>query len=115
MFINTVCAYLPGSGHVSRVGNEISRPSLSGVDVPRATFLQKDIILTEGVVFAYSAYFRSDKPVRFQIWRPMTGPGVESNTYRLISQTRVLPAVVAAREDVSLCFASLFTILNRGR
>ena len=87
---------------VARIGNEISRASLSGVDVPRATFLQKDIILTEGVVFAYSAYYRSAKPVRFQIWRPMAGAGVEGDTYRLIAQTSVLPAVLRAREDVSV-------------
>jgi len=94
------CFWL-GATLVSRVGNEISKPSLSGVDVPRATFLQKDIILTEGVVFAYSAYFRSDKPVTYQIWRPVNEGNTEGDTYRLIAQTRVLPSVVGGREDVS--------------
>ena len=92
---------------MSRVGNEISQASLSGVDVPGATFLQKDIILTEGVVFAYSAYFRSDKPVTYQIWRPVNDSQSQDDTYRLIAQTRVLPAVVGGREDVStIIFAS---------
>ena len=84
---------------VSRVGNAI-RSSSSGVDVAGATFLINDIVLAEGVLFAFRAYFRSDKPVRFQIWRPIPS-GVEG-TFELISDSKVIPSLVNEVEDIYL-------------
>ena len=78
------------------IGNQL-QASVSGVDVSGATFLLNDVILTRGVVFAYSAFFRSNKPIRFQIWRPSGN----LKSFRLISETRVIPSVVLDREDVS--------------
>ena len=68
--------------------------------------MMNDMILTEGIVFAYSAYFRSDKPIRFQIWRPVVNGTKDS--YRLIGETRVIPSVTNAREDVSAVFVVLW-------
>ncbi|KAI0213831.1 hypothetical protein LSAT2_001082 [Lamellibrachia satsuma] len=82
---------------VGKVGNDI-KASASGVDIAGATLIMNDMILTEGVVFAYSAYFRSDKPVRFQIWRPVVNE--TTNAYRLIGETRVIPSVKNDREDI---------------
>ena len=79
------------------IGNQL-QASVSGVDVSGATFLLNDVILTRGVVFAYSAFFRSNKPIRFQIWRPSGN----LKSFRLISETRVIPSVVLDREDVSI-------------
>ena len=84
---------------MTKVGNDI-KASASGVDIAGATLIMNDMILTEGVVFAYSAYFRSDKPVRFQIWRPVVNE--TTNAYRLIGETRVIPSVKNDREDVSI-------------
>ncbi len=56
-------------GRVQRVGNPIY-PSNAGVDVPGATFILNDQILTSGTVYAFRAFFRSESPVNFQIWRP---------------------------------------------
>ena len=81
------------------IGNQL-QASISGVDVAGATFLLNDVILTCGVVFAYSAFFRSNKPIRFQIWRPLT-LNINEKSFRLISETRVLPSVLLDREDVS--------------
>lgn len=83
---------------VTRIGNEI-QASLSGVDARGAMFLQTNIVLTEGVVFAYSAYFRNNKRVRFQIWRPVHHVN-ESSAYRLLAETTVTPSVVLSREDI---------------
>ena len=83
---------------VAKVGNAILASS-SGVDVPGVTFLLNDMILTEGVVFAFSAYIRSNKPVHFQIWRSVVNGTKDS--YRLIGDTRVVPSVNNDREDVS--------------
>ena len=82
------------------VGNDI-KASVSGVDTAGATLIMNDMILNEGVVFAYSAYFRSDKPVRFQIWRPLVNGS--KNAYRLVGETRVIPSLKNGREDVSIC------------
>jgi len=88
---------LAGAERVATLGNRIVA-SASGLEVARTTVLMSDVILNEGVVFAYSAFFRSDKPVRFQIWRPVENV---SDSYQLIGETRVIPAVMNAREDVS--------------
>ena len=82
------------------VGNDI-KASVSGVDTAGATLIMNNMILNEGVVFAYSAYFRSDKPVRFQIWRPLVNGS--KNAYRLVGETRVIPSLKNGREDVSIC------------
>ena len=56
-------------------------------------------IYFQGVVFAFSAYFRSESnPMRFQIWRP----GNVTNQFVLISDFRVVPSVKSMREDVSI-------------
>ena len=73
--------------------------SQAGIDIPGVIFLMRDVILGEGVLFAYSAYFRSDSKVRFQIWRPVSGP--DDNVMVLISETTVIPSVKMDREDVS--------------
>ena len=93
-------AVLVCSSRVSRVGNAI-QSSLSGVDLPGATFLINDIVLDEGVLFAFRAYFRSDKPLRFQIWRPVPNAVMEGR-FRLISDTWVIPSVVNEVEDIYL-------------
>lgn len=80
------------------IGNEI-KASVSGVDEAGTTVLMSEVVLEEGVVFAYSAFFRSEKPVRFQIWRPVENV---SESYQLVGETRVIPAVNKAREDVSM-------------
>ncbi len=88
------------AAEVKVIGNQILASS-SGVDVSGATFLMNDVILTQGVVFAYSAFFRSNKPLRFQIWRPQS-LHVSETKFTLIGETRVIPSVLFKREDVSL-------------
>ena len=95
VFLAVVATVVAGE-RVSRVGNAIRRSS-SGVDVPDTAFLTNDV-LEEGVLFAFRAYFRSDKPVRFQIWRP-TPDGSEGN-FTLIWESRVVPSLVPDMEDV---------------
>ena len=88
-----------------RLGNAL-QASTSGVDVPGVIFLMNDVILQEGVVFAFSAFFRSDKPIRIQIWRPdsredETQDPETSSAFRLLFETRIIPSVINRREDVS--------------
>ena len=90
---------------VERIGNEL-KASNSGVDVAGAIFLVNDKILQNGVVFAFSAYFRTDKPVRFQLWRPLTSRSDETK-FRLIAEYRVTPSIPGDKEDVSYLSLSL--------
>ena len=93
-YIRTVLA------QIANIGNEV-KPSISGIDISGSTFLIKNAVLTDGVVFAFSAFFRNDNPVQLQIWRPTTsGREADRNYYKLISQMRVIPSIRGAREDV---------------
>ena len=85
---------------MARVGNEPTA-SVSGVDVPMTAFLLKEDIQNEGVVFAFSAFFRSNKPVRFQIWRPYLNGNHTENEFQLRAEIKHLPSIELAREDVS--------------
>ena len=96
LYIVYVC--ISRTDRVVVVGNEVTTRS-SSVSVAEGTYLLDDRVLTDGVVFAYSAYFISNKPVRFQVWRPVVN-GTE-NVYRLVGQTRVRPSQTYSREDVS--------------
>jgi len=98
----TLCllATLSTSTRVSRIGNKMMA-SNSGVDVRGATFLINDIVMSPGVLYAFRAYFRSDSPLRFQIWRPnKANPSAPSFT--LISDSRIIPSVVNEVEDMYL-------------
>ena len=88
---------------ITRIGNAIVG-SPSGVDVAGAIFLLNDVLLEEGVVFAFSAYFRVDTLVSFQIWRPIESndTSVDTSNFRLIGQLQTVPSVVNFREDVSM-------------
>ena len=58
----------------------------------------KDIILEGGVLFAYSAYFLSDLPVRFQIWRPVDEDNLR---FKLVHETRYRARNWDTKVDVS--------------
>ena len=98
----------PGAhtSQIESVGNEI-RASSSGVDVVGSIFLLTDLVPAEGILFAFSAYFRSDSAVWFQIWRP-SAVEPESLSYQLVTELRTIPSVVNNREDVS----GIYTILG---
>ena len=83
---------------MATVGNEIIA-STSGIGTAGVTVIMNDLIFTDGVVFAYSVYFRSEKPVRFQMWRPVSN---ETNEFQLVGETRVIPSLKNGREDVSI-------------
>ena len=55
------------SKRVSRVGNPILA-SPAGVDIEGVTFLLNDAVLSDGVLFAFSAFFRSQTPVRDKVF-----------------------------------------------
>ncbi len=92
---------------VKQIGNPIF-PSMDGLDVSGATFLMNDVVIEEGVVFAYSGFFRSLKPMWFQIWRPskangdpLSNPLDSNNTvFKILGQTSIVPTTFS-REDVS--------------
>ena len=93
-----------------KIGNEF-RGSQSGVNVADVAFMVGNKIGVTGVVFAFSAYFRSDKPIQFQIWRPLSSSrGGSTNKFQLLQQVRTIPSVIDAREDVS-SFSSVHRIL----
>ena len=91
--------YRISDGNVLTVGNPILF-SRSGVDASaKNIFLLNEVISVPGALFAFSVYFRNNRDVIIQIWRPVTSGGTR---YELISQLRVTPAAVEHREDVSI-------------
>lgn len=61
--------------HIERVGHEVNwSPDQApvGLNYQNITFLLNDIILQDGLLFAYSAYYLTNQPMRFQIWRPVS-------------------------------------------
>merc|ERR1711976_816216 len=95
------------SERVVKIGNDI-KASTSGVDVRGATFLMNDGVQNEGILFAFSAFFRSDSPLKFQIWRPIPTEknsisneiDGEKNPFKLIMELKTIPSVINMREDV---------------
>ena len=56
--------------HIERIGHEVNwSPSQKMVGLPygNTTFLLKDIVMQDGLLFAYSAYFLSNQPIRFEL------------------------------------------------
>ena len=87
---------------IRKIGNDLL-PSSSGVSYGDSVFLLNDFILDDGVLFAFSAFFRHDTRVRLQVWRPQDsalGPG-QNQPFQLIAELAVIPSLQNAREDVS--------------
>ena len=98
-----------------KIGNDLI-PSASGIDVAGSIFLLNDKILGDGVLFAFSAFFRHDTVVRLQIWRPLSAnidAQGDNLPFELLSELRVIQAVQQAREDVSTLLSNiLFRMLQ---
>ena len=88
------------NGRVIRIGNPI-KPSSSGAHISGATFIINDLVHADGVLFAFRAYFRSDKPFWFQIWRPASNVS-GGGEFELISNTYVIPSLINEVEDIYL-------------
>ena len=86
------------------LGNAVNEsPELSRVGVPYAntTFLLKNIQFQDGVIFAYSFYFLSNRPFRIQVWRPRD---IFKMRFQLLWESRIVPNEWNKRVDVS-CFS----------
>ena len=98
------------TARVIQLGNPL-KASVTGIDIlpePGVIFLMNDVLLTEGVVFAFSAFFRSDAPVRLQIWRPaVAARNATIQDFTLIFEIKVTPSVKHKREDVSLNYGAM--------
>lgn len=81
---------------IKRVGNDI-KASTSGADWGKTTFLLHDTALADGIIFAFSAYFRNQNPVHFQIWRKGSAP---VNNFTLVHEWPFSPAVSERKEDI---------------
>ncbi len=95
-------------GRVYQVGSEITEGSNSGVKLPGVTFLQHDFNLVEGVIFAFSAFMRTDAAVHFQLWRPVSA-GTDQ-MFTLVADYPVIPSVIGKREDVSTTLTGFFSV-----
>ncbi len=61
-----------GALRLAQMGHEVDwspRHVARGLDYDNTTFLLNDVIMADGLLFAYSAYFLSDNPIRFQVSR----------------------------------------------
>ena len=94
---------------IRKIGNDLL-PSRAGVEYNKVVFLLNDHVLGDGVLFAFSAFFRHDTNVRLQIWRPLgdaaTADG-KNQPFRLVGELSVIPSVQQAREDVSIIIVLL--------
>ena len=88
--------------NVARIGSDI-KSSSSGIDWQGTTFLLNGdpFYQPEGVLFAFAAYFRNNKPMTFQVWRPVN---MAISEFRLIAEWPITPTVTRGREDVSIIF-----------
>ena len=92
---------------IERIGHEVdwSQEQVpEGLKYANTTFLLNDVIMQDGLLFAYSAYFLSNKPIRFQVWRPVS---VFEREYKLLWEHRVIPAEWNTRVDVSPFLSNL--------
>jgi len=88
------------------IGKLLLNANLGLDNTPGTVFLLKDSRLPDGVMFAISAYYRSHKPVRVQVWRPTNSTSV----YKLVWEHRFESPVVGVRQDVS-CLSIVITCL----
>ena len=80
-----------------RVGNQI-RAGTGGANFDNTAFLLHHNALEDGVLFAFSAYFRNLNPVYFQLWRPAASA---DRRYTLVHEWPFNPALSGGKEDVS--------------
>ena len=86
------------------------------MDTIGTTFLLTDSVLVDGIIFAFSAFFRATTPVRLQVWRPVNQTIPGTFYLKLVWELKVIPVVAMQRENVSFCssyfyrYQSLFTL-----
>lgn len=75
------------------------------------SFVLPDSFQTDGVVFAFAAYYRNSNPVRYQLWRPVdttkdvdlqttTPPSSRDTSVQLIAHLTITPSVQDSHETV---------------
>ena len=95
--------------HVARIGKE-PRASTTALPYSNTTFLIPDIVQENGVLFAYSAYFISRNPIRFQVWRPTN---ILLREFKLVHEMRARPTATGQRGDVGpMIYQEIFLFIQ---
>ena len=81
------------------IGNDIHGSNHTLPDAVGRTILQFNLVMRDGVIFAYSGYFLNTRRIRFQVWRTAD---VWTRKYSLVGETVVNPKTTYQKEDVSL-------------
>ena len=68
-----------------------------GVPYANTTFLMGDMVMSNGILFGYSAYLINNNPIRFQIWRPTN---FIQRSFKLVFESRVVPKEWNKRVDM---------------
>ena len=93
------------SGTIARIGNAI-KASTSGSEWEHTAMLLDNEVAQDGVVFAFSAFFISNKSVQFEIWRPTSN----TDDFTLIGGWTFKPSVKNNLEIVSIELSELVSL-----
>lgn len=83
---------------VGTIGNDLV-PSTVGVDAPGIVILLNQPFPTDGVLFAFSAFFRNQDYSFFQIWRPTTS---SVNAFSLVASVEASSTTSGTVEQIYL-------------
>ena len=79
------------------IGNPVV-PATGGTNSVGTVFILDGTVQTDGVIFAFSAYFRNKNPAEFQLWRP---GDISNSEFKLVGKWLFTPNGADSREDVS--------------
>ena len=89
------------TGEIIQVGNDI-KPSANGFGSGGRALLLQHIIPADGIVVAWTSYYRNKRPTSYHIWRPLGG--TNSSLLRLVREVVIVPTTELAKETVSEYF-----------
>ena len=96
--------FVLSSDRVKHIGSVPTGHSSNGVEQAGSTFLTNDVPPSNGVVFAFTAYFRAKTKVQFQFWRPVStfNGTVGMKSFILLASYDIMPRKAHNMEDVSM-------------
>ena len=86
------------AGEIIQVGNDI-RPSANGFSSGGRALLLQHTIPADGIVVAWTSYYRNKRPASYHIWRPLGG--TNSSMLQLVREVVIVPTTELAEETVS--------------
>jgi heme exporter protein D len=99
VFQQTVSQQQTPTGRIVRIGHLLTNAT-GDVGTVGVSFLLSDSVLPDGVMYAFSAFFRSTSALRIQVWRPYTSTVSNLLTYQLVWELPFKPNTSDGRRDI---------------